>query len=975
MHKLAAGIEEDVYPLPPSFALWPRRWSLAVAAAASLVCAAAVAAQAAPKVTSVSFVNSPAEGDTFTLGEPIQAVVAFDQDVRWGGNASSIRLAIEVGQRTRLADFSGRFGAGRSRLSFRYAVQPADLDADGIGISANALDLADGSISSSDGGADADVTHGPVATDSERKVDGGMVAAPKIAAVAFSNRPWRLDDRGVPAYGDTLGVGEGIVVTVDFDRYVRVAGTPQIELDIGGKTRRASHRGPAPRGERVYFEYVVQADDMDADGIGIPANAVTLNGGMIGLRGDLRIAADLGHDAVSVEHKVDGAAAVEPRVFYHWVYESQAPSGEAYGRGEAIDLMVFLDRRVEVEGEPRLALRIGAKTRQATYLETFERNSAGSRLFFRYVVRPDDLDDDGIEFPANALTLNGGAIRLAGHAATAADLTTFARSVPSKVDGSAVVAPVLASIDRSFFPPAVGGSYGLGEPIRPQVCFSQPVRSTGRTGLIVEIGGETRQASYKGMWNQWQGCLFYQYIVQAGDLDRDGIGVPADALVLDEGSIGLIGDASVAADPRHEAIVFDRWDSLVDASAVAAPRVTNVSFSGNPTGGGYGPGETIGLWVAFDKIVTVSGDPSIRLTVGDQTREAAFAGQEMTGGMGAVEVSQFDVFRLLFEYEVQPEDRDLDGISVPADALSLNGGSVAFAAAPDTAADLSHAAVNPDETRLVGATRALQCEPRLGKMCLLGSAYEAEVEWWTQDGESGMGRVAEARTDESGLFWFFGPSNLEMLVKVLDGCALNGRHWVYGAAATSLGYSLRVTDKTTGLTKEYRNEAGNLADAIVDTDAFDPGCGAESSAEYAAPLEPDGAGFVALPAGQAAPASSSRCDESSVLCLQDGRYEVTVAWSGADGAGDAGKRASARTSDSGLFWFFGPDNWEMLVKVLDGCGVNGNHWVLAASATDLGLDLVVRDTLTGEVRRYGKVPGSPAPAFVDAAAFPQSCSR
>ncbi len=39
--------------------------------------------------------------------------------------------------------------------------------------------------------------------------------------------------------------------------------------------------------------------------------------------------------------------------------------------------------------------------------------------------------------------------------------------------------------------------------------------------------------------------------------------------------------------------------------------------------------------------------------------------------------------------------------------------------------------------------------------------------------------------------------------------------------------------------------------------------------------------------------------------------------------------------DSALFWMFAPGNWEVLVKVLDGCASNGRYWILSAGATDV----------------------------------------
>ena len=123
------------------------------------------------------------------------------------------------------------------------------------------------------------------------------------------------------------------------------------------------------------------------------------------------------------------------------------------------------------------------------------------------------------------------------------------------------------------------------------------------------------------------------------------------------------------------------------------------------------------------------------------------------------------------------------------------------------------------------------------------------------------------------------------------------------------------------------------------------------------------------------PQPPGSCEPNAeTLCLQDGRYEVRVEWRTVGGESGAGKAAGAGTADSGLFYFFEADNWEILVKVLDGCTVNGHHWVFAASATDLGLDLTVRDTQTGKApRHYTKDPGEPAPAITDVAAFPEGC--
>lgn len=125
-----------------------------------------------------------------------------------------------------------------------------------------------------------------------------------------------------------------------------------------------------------------------------------------------------------------------------------------------------------------------------------------------------------------------------------------------------------------------------------------------------------------------------------------------------------------------------------------------------------------------------------------------------------------------------------------------------------------------------GRDPAGSCEPDGETLCLQDSRFAVAVEWRKADGERGAGSVAHAGTNDSGLFTFFDRDNWEILVKVLDGCAVNGRFWVYGASTTDLGYAIRVTDTVTGAVEEYRNEPGTPASAITDSMAFPEGCAA-----------------------------------------------------------------------------------------------------------------------------------------------------
>ncbi len=285
------------------------------------------------------------------------------------------------------------------------------------------------------------------------------------------------------------------------------------------------------------------------------------------------------------------------------------------------------------------------------------------------------------------------------------------------------------------------------------------------------------------------------------------------------------------------------------------------------------------------------------------------------------------------------------------------------------------------------------CESGPRTLCLQDSRFAVEVDWWTHDGNSGSGSLAYAGTNDSGLFWFFSLTNWELLVKVLDGCAVNGHVWLYAAASTDVGYVITVADTVSGATRQYVSEPGAASEAITDSTAFPLACSgggtsaaASSTTAVAAATGPvpedsgPGDGHTSSPwqtgskAANEQPDAGSGCvGGPSTLCLQNGRFEVTLEWSTADGAAGTGLVPRPATTDSGLFYFFDPGNWETLVKVLDGCAFNGHHWVLAASATDLGLEFTVRDTATETIRKYVKNPGKPASALVDVAAFPESC--
>ena len=139
-------------------------------------------------------------------------------------------------------------------------------------------------------------------------------------------------------------------------------------------------------------------------------------------------------------------------------------------------------------------------------------------------------------------------------------------------------------------------------------------------------------------------------------------------------------------------------------------------------------------------------------------------------------------------------------------------------------------------------------------------------------------------------------------------------------------------------------------------------------------LRPGGYDWQFLPAAgyTLADAGSGGCHnapDATRVALHQGRFEAEVTWRDFAGRTGSGWVAPPATDGSALFWFFGPDNWEVMVKVLDGCGLNGHFWVFHAATTSVEYTLTVTDTQTGEVRRYENPLGRSAPAVTDTAAF------
>jgi len=119
---------------------------------------------------------------------------------------------------------------------------------------------------------------------------------------------------------------------------------------------------------------------------------------------------------------------------------------------------------------------------------------------------------------------------------------------------------------------------------------------------------------------------------------------------------------------------------------------------------------------------------------------------------------------------------------------------------------------------------AVSCGASTATTLCLNNRFTVRSYWRTNPtpgtATDGQGQVAGCPNPGSGLFWFFGSTNWEVMVKILNGCGLNNRWWVFSAATTNVFYRLEATDVTSGESKIYFNYPGPPAPAVTDTDAL-----------------------------------------------------------------------------------------------------------------------------------------------------------
>jgi hypothetical protein len=164
------------------------------------------------------------------------------------------------------------------------------------------------------------------------------------------------------------------------------------------------------------------------------------------------------------------------------------------------------------------------------------------------------------------------------------------------------------------------------------------------------------------------------------------------------------------------------------------------------------------------------------------------------------------------------------GVAIAQDASAQFSATVTSTgpwsiAAAALAINLAPTSVPATYTLSVSCSGINGCTTGAEELCLANGRFKVTATFADTEGQSGSAQTV-ALTDDTGYLWFFASSNVESVVKVIDGCALNGHYWVFAGGLTNVKVQLTVTDMKTSKSVTYTNPQNTEFQPIQDTSAF-----------------------------------------------------------------------------------------------------------------------------------------------------------
>ena len=533
--------------------------------------------------------------------------------------------------------------------------------------------------------------------------------------------------------GNIYTVGDTIRFEVKFDHTVRVTGRVTIGIYVGDQWRAATYRRRSEQGSGTFystefFEYRVQPEDRDEDGVRVVRGYVDDEGRQHGLGGNGTITHSSSGDTLEATysglpdqsgHRVDGSLGA-------WITNMEITSTPANGRtyryGEDVEIEVTFSHPVRIGTEeiPWLPVQVDevrsdGQTLSMQRTAKYQSGSGTRTLRFAMTVASYYKDDDGFEIWKKTRGDTTGTL--------ATDRVIWAKDHDVRVwlrhddlgpdsDHKLNGKPYIKAVAITSSPKQ-DKAYRRTEVIQVTVTFDQKVEVEGSVSMKWKFASPNRTQMFPVVsYASGSGTesLVFEHTVTNRDGDLDGLSVQAS------GNGGWVGDGAiwsvapsaflpnnrVQAGRNHNGISDDSDHKVKGWLDPIVPTISSIEIVTEPdTLATYAAGEWIGVKVTFDEDVVVTGTPQLELTVGTQAKTAEFGQGSYEGNVSPDDRSTGP--DLLFGYQVQEGDMDRDGIAIWENKLSLNGGAIDDTTDAGNAADLTHERLRGDAAHKVDA--------------------------------------------------------------------------------------------------------------------------------------------------------------------------------------------------------------------------------------------------------------------------------
>ena len=500
---------------------------------------------------------------------------------------------------------------------------------------------------------------------------------------------------------DTYAIGNVIEATATFTAAVTVTGTPQLELDIGGKPRLADC-ALATDTTKLACTYTVAEGDEDTDGIAIEANKLSLNGAVITLGTDAvtpthaAVTDDSGHKVDGVRPELTDAATSADGTKVVLTYDQTLSATTA-----ATGAFTVRVASANIEATTPAISAVAASDKTVT-LTIGTAVKAGQTVTVDYA-DPNTGDD------ANAVQDAAGndAASLAGQAvtntvpedATVSALSVALSSATLTEGGDAVTVTVTIAAGATF---ATDRSVALawgGEALAPNAGLIR--EPSGRSEVLIAAGESSATAMLTGVERAAYTVATTRTLTATfDDADETAIGTGLDLTYMDSGSAP---EASISATP---AMVPEGDDITVEVTLTRAFDIdvavtltmadTEGVVSGTlPTGGiAIAANETTGTVTLSTTADMMTGaDASVVFTLGDATNEPYSLGTPATVTVTVLDdTSASDEITLSVVPATVDEDATETALSVTATlnrAVRTTATDVALSIAGGTATEIT----------------------------------------------------------------------------------------------------------------------------------------------------------------------------------------------------------------------------------------------------------------------------------------------